>query len=244
MLAARGLKDSPLFTVNEVALNEDGLLAPRHVAEIRGWLAELGGDADARAAMVRQTLEGAVRSLTRRAHTVADAWLEQVDGGRTAPRRARTRRTTRRSAKVLEATADGTLLRGEVLVRWQEFVGTGELLKTLEAKVGWLRDRMVNAIKGKPQQAERVSVAVESSLETLILEHAEAAAERAEASWRTPGARAGAALRRRRGPRPGRRAGCAARPSAPYASGSRTCSRWSAPRAPTSAAPPASSPTA
>jgi len=30
-----------------------------------------------------------------------------------------------------------------------------------------------------------VSVAVESSLETLILEHAEAAAERAEASWRT-----------------------------------------------------------
>jgi hypothetical protein len=70
-------------------------------------------------------------------------------------------------------------------VRWQEFVGTGELLKTLEQKVGWLRDRMVNAIKGKPQQAERVSVAVESSLETLILEHAEAAAERAEASWRS-----------------------------------------------------------
>ena len=86
---------------------------------------------------------------------------------------------------MLEATADGTLLRGEVLVRWQEFVGTGELLKTLEAKVGWLRDRMVNAIKGKPQQAERVTVAVESSLETLILEHAEAAAERAEASWQS-----------------------------------------------------------
>ena len=70
-------------------------------------------------------------------------------------------------------------------MRWQEFVGTGELLKTLEAKVGWLRDRMVNAVKGKPQQAERVTVAVESSLETLIVEHAEAAAERAEASWRS-----------------------------------------------------------
>src|SRR5439155_19890724 len=92
---------------------------------------------------------------------------------------------------VLAATADGTLLRGEVLVRWQEFVGTGELLKTLEQKVGWFRDRVVNALKGKPQQAERVSVAVESGLETLILEHAEAAAERAEASWQTlaPGQR-------------------------------------------------------
>jgi hypothetical protein len=72
-----------------------------------------------------------------------------------------------------------------VLARWQEFVGTGELLKTLEQKVGWLRDRVVNAVKGKPQQAERVSVAVESGLETLILEHAEAAAERAEASWQS-----------------------------------------------------------
>ena len=44
---------------------------------------------------------------------------------------------------------------------------------------------MINAIKGKPQQAERVTVAVESSLETLIIEHAEAAAERAEAAWRS-----------------------------------------------------------
>jgi hypothetical protein len=72
-----------------------------------------------------------------------------------------------------------------VLARWQEFVGTGELLKSLETRVGWLRDRIVNAIKGKPQQAERVTVAVESGLETLILEHAEAAAERSEGSWQS-----------------------------------------------------------
>jgi len=77
------------------------------------------------------------------------------------------------------------LLRGEVLARWQEFVGTGELLRSLENRVGWLRDRLVNAIKGKPQQAERVTVAVESGLETLLLEHAEAAAERAAAAWST-----------------------------------------------------------
>ena len=89
---------------------------------------------------------------------------------------------------IAEASADGTLLRGEVLARWQEFVGTGELLKSLETRVGWLRDRVVNAVKGKPQQAERVTVAVESGLETLILEHAEAAAERAEASWRSTAA--------------------------------------------------------
>jgi energy-coupling factor transporter ATP-binding protein EcfA2 len=184
MLASRGLRDSPLFIVHEATLNAEGMLAPRHVAEIRGWLAELGGDADARAAMVRQTLEGAVRSLTHRVHSVADACLEQAE----AAERLRVGADAaydEEIEKVLSATADGTLLRGEVLVRWQEFVGTGELLKTLEAKVGWLRDRMVNAIKGKPQQAQRVTVAVESSLETLIVEHAEAAAEKAEAAWRT-----------------------------------------------------------
>ena len=72
-----------------------------------------------------------------------------------------------------------------MLARWQEFVGTGELFRNLESKVSWLRDRITNAIKGKPQQAERVTVAVESGLQTLILEHAEAAAERADASWRS-----------------------------------------------------------
>ena len=184
MLAARGLKDSPLFTVNEVTLGDNDLLPPRQVAQIRRWLSDLGADAEARAAMVQQTLDGAVRTLTRRAHTVADACLEQTS----AAERLRAAADAAYDAEVrtiLGATADGTLLRGEVLVRWQEFVGTGELLRSLEAKVGRLRDRMVNVVKGKPQQAERVTVAVESSLETLILEHAEAAAERAEASWQS-----------------------------------------------------------
>jgi hypothetical protein len=84
---------------------------------------------------------------------------------------------------VAEASADGSLLRGEVLARWQEFVGTGELLRSLESRVGWVRDRIGGWIKGKPQQAERVTVAVESGLESLLVEHAEAAAERAWGSW-------------------------------------------------------------
>src|SRR5213076_367539 len=54
MLASRGLKDSPLFTVQEVELNEQGLLPPRQVAEIRRWLSHLGADADGRGAMVKQ----------------------------------------------------------------------------------------------------------------------------------------------------------------------------------------------
>ena len=184
MLASRGLKDSPLFTVTEGPVSDDGLLPAGHVAEIRGWLDALAADSDARGMVVQQTLEGAVRTLARRTHGVADAAAEQIAAA-TRLREDAVSAYDDAVAKVAEASADGTLLRGEVLARWQEYVGTGELLRSLENRVGWLRDRVVNAIKGKPQQAERVTVAVESGLETLLLEHAEAAAERAEASWRT-----------------------------------------------------------
>ena len=184
MLASRGLKDSPLFVVGEGHVDDDGLLPAESVGEVRDWLASLAADAGARAMVVKQTLDGAIRTLARRTHAVADAATEQVSAHR------RLREDVDKAydgaiRQVDEASADGTLLRGEVLARWQEFVGTGELLKSLETRVGWLRDRIVNAIKGKPPQAERVTVAVESGLETLILEHAEAAAERAEGSWQS-----------------------------------------------------------
>ena len=184
MLASRGLKDSPLFVVGEGQVDDDGLLPAESVGEVRDWLASLAADAGARAMVVKQTLDGAIRTLARRTHAVADAATEQVSAHR------RLREDVDKAydgaiRQVDEASADGTLLRGEVLARWQEFVGTGELLKSLETRVGWLRDRIVNAIKGKTPQAERVTVAVESGLETLILEHAEAAAERAEGSWQS-----------------------------------------------------------
>ncbi len=184
MLTARGLRDSPLFTVAEGSVDEEGLLPPEAVADIRAWLDLLASDASARAAVVKQTLDGAVRSVARRTHDVADAHADQVATA------ARLRTDVERSydealARVDAASADGTLLRGEVLARWQEFVGTGELLRSLETKVGWLRDRVVGWVRGKPQQAERVTVAVESGLESLILEQAEEAAERTAASWRS-----------------------------------------------------------
>ncbi|MFZ2501674.1 MAG: ABC transporter [Nocardioides sp.] len=184
MLATRGLKDSPLFTVTEGEVSDDGLLPPERVAEIRSWLVSLAEDTEARQLVVKQTVDGAIRTLARNSYTIADAATEQA---RLAERlRSDVEKAYAGSVEAInKASADGTLLRGEVLARWQEFVGTGELLRSLETRVGWLRDRIVGAVKGKPQQVERVTVAVESGLETLIVEHAEAGAERAEASWQS-----------------------------------------------------------
>jgi GTPase SAR1 family protein len=183
MLTARGLRDSPLFIVPEGEVDDQGLLPSSTVREIRGWLGSLAADAEARTGVVRQTLEGAIRTIAKRSYSVADASREQ----REMQERLRREVDHAYEAAIEEvdrASADGTLLRGEVLARWQEFVGTGELLKTIESKVSWLRDRVSSAVRGQPQQATRVTVAVESGLQTLILEHAEAAAERADAAWR------------------------------------------------------------
>ena len=182
MLDERDLSRSPLFTVEERPLGDDGLLLGDDVSRIRDWLEGLGADANARAAVVRQTLDGAVRSVARRSEQVAAAHAAQVD------MRARLGADVRNAydearRDVADASADGSLLRGEVLARWQEFVGTGELLRSLESRVGWMRDRIGAWFKGKPQQAERVTAAVESGLESLLIEHAEAAAERTWRSW-------------------------------------------------------------
>lgn len=182
MLSSRGLKDSPLFVVQEGQIDERGLLPASYSDEIRTWLHTIADDAEARARVVKQTLEGAIRTLSQRSHIVADAAAEQVTA------QARLRHDVEALYDdavdaVDKASADGTLLRGEVLARWQEFVGTGELLKSLESRVSWIRDRLTNAIKGKPQSAASVTVAVESGLHTMILEHAETAAEKAHNSW-------------------------------------------------------------
>jgi energy-coupling factor transporter ATP-binding protein EcfA2 len=184
MLTARGLRDSPLFIVPEGDVDEQGLLPSNTVRDIRAWLGSLAADADARTGVVRQTLEGAIRTISKRTYTVADASHDQQAMQARLRREAEDAYAAALTAVDL-ASADGTLLRGEVLARWQEFVGTGELLKTLESKVSWLRDRVSSAVKGQPQQATRVTVAVESGLQTLIVEHAEAAAERTDAAWRT-----------------------------------------------------------
>jgi len=182
MLSSRGLKDSPLFVVRESNVDEAGLLPTDEVAEIKGWLTSIAADAEARSRVVKQTLEGAIRTLAQKSYVVADAAAEQTSV------QARLRRDVEQTYDaavdaVDRSSADGTLLRGEVLARWQEFVGTGELLKSLESKVSWLRDRISNALKGKPQSAAQVSVAVESGLHTMILEHAENAAEKSVNSW-------------------------------------------------------------
>jgi hypothetical protein len=183
MLTARGLGDSPLFTVPEADVDAEGMLPEEAVAAIRVWLERLAIDAAARSTVVRKTLDGAVRSVGHRAREIAEALRDQ-ELTVAALRQEAVRVYAESLHDVETACADGTLLRGELLARWREFVGTGELMRSIDDRVGRIRDRLVSAARGKPQPAQQLTVAIETSLQTLLVEHAERAAENAARSWR------------------------------------------------------------
>jgi hypothetical protein len=182
MMSERGLGSSPLFAVPETVVNDEGLLPAAAIQPIRGWLARLAHDQASRAEVVHQTLDGAIGALALRAPRLAQAVDDQLEV--IEQLRAEVDQSYREAVRTIRVqTQDGTLLRGEVLARWHEFVGTGEFFRALEQKVSWLRDRLVAAIKGDPPGAGNLKVAVESGLEALIRQEGDAAAERAEASW-------------------------------------------------------------
>ena len=181
MLAARGLGAAPLFVVPEVPLL-DGRIAEPAIAPIRRWLVGLTDDAGARAAVVRHTLDGALASLAPRTEALARAADEQqavraqlqacVDSSYGAA-----------MTRVDEAIRDGALLRGEVLARWQDVVGTGELLRRLESRIGRLRDRLTAAVTGRPGPVDELEQALESGVATVLRAAAEDAAEAGYTCW-------------------------------------------------------------
>jgi hypothetical protein len=182
LMIERGLASSPLFAVPETSVTAAGLLPDAAVQPIRSWLATLAADQASRAAVVRHTLDGAIASLERRIPDVADGLdrqalvLDQL--------RAEVDHSYAEAVRTVQVqTEDGTMLRGEVLARWHDFVGTGEFFRALEQRVGWLRDKIVAAFKGEPPGAGNLKVAVESGLEALLRAESDAAAERAEGAW-------------------------------------------------------------
>jgi len=179
MLVEHGL-DAQVVVVPESRI-EGGLLPVAAVAELSGWLRAVVGDAGARDGVVQRTVRGAIDDLLVAAPRLAAA----VDGQRRHADRLQDGVASAYAAAkrdVAVATADGTMLRGEVLARWQEFVGTGELLRAVEERVGSWRDRITAALRGRPAP-ETVARAVGDGLVHLVVDAADRAAERAHETW-------------------------------------------------------------
>ncbi|MFU8853772.1 ABC transporter [Micromonospora sp. SL1-18] len=183
MLAAQDLAAAPLFVLPETWVDGQGLLPDRVTAPLSAWFARLAADADARSAVVRQTLDGALAALHPAVAGLADAADEQVAAADALDERVRAAyRAAERT--VDQGLKDGRLLRGEVLARWQELVGTGEFFRTLEARIGRLRDRVVAKVTGRPAPAAELRTAIESQLVTLLRGVTAEAAEHTYTGWK------------------------------------------------------------
>lgn len=183
LLEANGLAGTPLFTVPELALPEEGARLPASAVQpIRRWLAELAEDAQSRDRVVRQTLAGALGSLAVRVPALAEAADRQRHAAEELRELARNSYGSA-MADLDEAMRDGTLLRGEVLARWQDFIGTSDLMRTLESRIGRLRDHLVAAFTGRPVTARHLRTALKSGVEALIRGIADGAAERSVEAW-------------------------------------------------------------
>lgn len=190
MLAEQGLARAPLFTVPESRLTEDGRLPEHEIERLRSWLTSLAHDAKARSMVIKRTLTGALDSLKDRAAvlTVAsDAQLNALDSLRAGSTTA----YADALATVSEGMNDGSLLRGEVLARWQEFVGTGELLRQIESGVSRLRDRLTAFVRGRQAPAQDLGEALQTGAAAMLSSHAQGAASAAARRWRAlPGGEA------------------------------------------------------
>jgi hypothetical protein len=182
MLDERGLGETELLVVPESRL-EDGLLPAAALAPVRTWLDGLTADAQARSELIARTLSGALASIPRRVGVVATAVAAQ--GAAVESLRTQVELAYEQAAdEIEEALRSGALLRGEVLARWYDVVGTGEFMRALESKVSWARDRLRSFLSAKPSATDAVTEAVETGVESVVLAAAARAAERVADGWR------------------------------------------------------------
>ncbi len=191
MLREQGLGTAPVFTVPETRLDPNGLVPDEDIERFRAWLAAVAGDEQARESIVTQTLDGALRSIKGRVADLVDAARgerEQIGGLTGAAFRA----YDEAEEGVSEGMRDGQLLRGEVLARWQEFVGTGEFFRRVERGVARLRDRVSSAVRGGPPPSSELDHALHTGVSAMIISEADTAAADLARTWRAN--EAGAAL--------------------------------------------------
>jgi energy-coupling factor transporter ATP-binding protein EcfA2 len=185
MLEANGLSRNQRFLILETVLTE-GKLPPEASGPIRQWLTE-AAQSDRRVAVLSQTMSGVLDTFPTRVPALA-AQVEAQAARRDELIAAVAAAYRVALTEIETSTADGSLMRGEVLARWQDFAGTGELLRALQARraVGRARRR-----RG-PARAQTLRAAVRTALESLLISVADRAAEDSVSRWRN--LPAGAAL--------------------------------------------------
>lgn len=189
MLDANGLGGMSRFVVTETVVT-DAQLPPEVSAPVRSWLEETSRRDERRIAILTKTMSGVLDSFeTRVAALAAQAQTQLALSAEL--RSAADAAYAAALAEHGEAIRSGSLLSGEVDARWQDFAGTGDLMRTLEVRKGRRasqRSKRHGAITGR---AQSLKAALRISLEALTTSLADRAAEDALERWQSSPAGAG-----------------------------------------------------
>jgi 50S ribosome-binding GTPase len=178
MLEANGLREVRRFVIPETTVT-DAQLPAEVAAPVRDWLADTARREDRRVAVLTQTMSGVLDTFRSRVPALADEVTEQIALWRQL-RQAVDSLFAASLAEFDEATWDGSLLRGEVLARWQDFASTGDLLRTLQVRRG--RGAKQKKLR-TPARAAALKDALQASMVSLVTATADRAAELVVADW-------------------------------------------------------------
>lgn len=182
MLAKEGLGEVDVITIPEEPLDGE-LLSEDALAPLRSWLDGLASSAERRKEVIRSTLEGALRSLAPRVEMVAEQLETQASAAEDLADEARQAYAAAMS-DIDAALSSPGILRGEVLARWHEFIGTADFMRSIQTTIGRVRDRIGDVLTGRPPVEAEVRSAVESNIEVAVASACDKAVDRTRASWR------------------------------------------------------------
>lgn len=173
-------RDSVLTIAEQSVDNDWGGLPASAVASIRERLSNSGGG-DRRSTAV-QAVRGSVANVLLKTQALSD--LLETERREVAKLEELTRNAYADQMGEIEAALrQGTLIRGEVLARWQSFIGTGELTKALADGATRVRGWAARVFGGVGEKSEKVGAEAEHELVALVSRRADLASNTVASAW-------------------------------------------------------------
>jgi hypothetical protein len=182
MLDANGIAAANRFVIQETPLI-DGMLPHDAYQPVRDWLADTAARSDRRVAVLSQTMSGVLDTFKTRVPAIA-AHVEAQVVLRAELRRAAETAYENAFTEASDGMKDGTLLRGEVLARWEDCVVGDDLRPRRGAKTARSGSKKGKRARRGPSRVAALNAALRSAVESYILSIADRAAEVVEGSWR------------------------------------------------------------
>ncbi|MBT8166245.1 MAG: GTPase domain-containing protein [Acidimicrobiia bacterium] len=170
-----------LLAIDEQSItSEHGGLPAASVALLRERLEQLARPEE-RATLVQEAVAGGLSDVLRRVEALAGA-VEDEAAEAAALAQVAERAYQAQMTELARLIEDGSLIRGEVVSRWQSFVGTGQLLQALAESTSRIRRWFRSVFGGKPE-VEQVEREARSELIDAVVRRTDLAATAAAGAW-------------------------------------------------------------